>query len=111
MPAVNNGPRSVVAAATPTTRPATETIPSLAPSTPARSQFNFPLPLWLFGVGRPRRRALGFDPVAGRQAHDTARRVLARSGSQMTRAMMAMASGTCTAVRVSLLASTISPPM
>src|SRR5688572_15545248 len=38
-PAVRIGPRALVAPATPTTRPAVETIPSLAPSTPARSQF------------------------------------------------------------------------
>jgi hypothetical protein len=41
VPAVNTGARSTVAAATPTTMPAVETIPSLAPRTPARSQFNF----------------------------------------------------------------------
>ena len=41
-PAVNTGPRAGVAPATPTTMPATETIPSLAPSTPARSQFSRP---------------------------------------------------------------------
>jgi len=41
IPAVNIGPRATVAAATPTTMPAVETIPSLAPRTPARSQFNF----------------------------------------------------------------------
>ena len=40
IPAVNIGPRSTVAAATPTTMPAVDTIPSLAPNTPARSQFN-----------------------------------------------------------------------
>jgi hypothetical protein len=40
MPAVNSGPRSVVTPATPTTSPATDTMPSLAPSTPARSQFS-----------------------------------------------------------------------
>ena len=43
IPAVMIGPRSVVAAATPTTMPATETMPSLAPSTPARNQFNLVL--------------------------------------------------------------------
>jgi hypothetical protein len=41
IPAVNIGPRPTVAAATPTTMPAIDTIPSLAPNTPARSQFNF----------------------------------------------------------------------
>ena len=41
LPAVNTGARSTVAAATPTTMPAVETIPSLAPRTAARSQFNF----------------------------------------------------------------------
>ena len=41
-PAVRMGPVAVVAPATPTTMPATETIPSLAPSTAARSQFNRP---------------------------------------------------------------------
>ena len=41
-PAVKMGPRDVVAPATPMTMPATDTIPSLAPSTPARSQFNRP---------------------------------------------------------------------
>src|SRR5665811_2231832 len=41
-PAVKMGPRAVVAPATPITRPATETIPSLAPSTPARNQFSRP---------------------------------------------------------------------
>ena len=48
MPAVRIGPRSTVAAATPTTMPAVETIPSFAPSTPARSQFNFDAtdPVW-----------------------------------------------------------------
>src|SRR5689334_17440802 len=40
MPAVNSGPRSVVTPATPTTSPATDTMPSLAPSTPARNQFS-----------------------------------------------------------------------
>ncbi len=34
------GSRDVVAAATPITMPAVETIPSLAPKTPARSQFS-----------------------------------------------------------------------
>jgi hypothetical protein len=41
-PGVKMGPREDVAPATPTTRPATDTIPSLAPSTPARSQFSRP---------------------------------------------------------------------
>ena len=41
-PAVRTIPRLVVAAATPMTRPAVETMPSLAPSTPARSQFSRP---------------------------------------------------------------------
>src|ERR1700739_2595024 len=40
-PAVNIGPRATVAAATPTTMPAVDTIPSWPPTTPARSQFNF----------------------------------------------------------------------
>jgi hypothetical protein len=40
-PAVKIGPRCVVAPATPTTMPATDTMPSLAPSTAARNQFNF----------------------------------------------------------------------
>jgi hypothetical protein len=35
----------------------------------------------------------------------------ARIGSQMTKAVTAMANGMCTAVRVSLLSSRISPPM
>src|SRR5450759_236110 len=39
--AVKIAPRADVAPATPTTIPATETIPSLAPRTPARSQFSF----------------------------------------------------------------------
>ena len=39
---VKIGPRALVAPATPMTMPAAETIPSLAPSTPARSQFNRP---------------------------------------------------------------------
>ena len=43
MPAVAIAVRELVAPATPRTIPATETIPSLAPSTPARSQFNRPL--------------------------------------------------------------------
>ena len=41
-PAVKMGPRAVVAPATPMTMPATDTIPSLAPSTAARSQFSRP---------------------------------------------------------------------
>ena len=41
-PAVKIGPRDVVAPATPMTMPATDTIPSLAPSTAARSQFSRP---------------------------------------------------------------------
>ena len=41
-PAVKMGPRFVVAPATPMTMPATDTIPSLAPSTAARSQFSRP---------------------------------------------------------------------
>jgi hypothetical protein len=41
-PAVKIGPRWLVAPATPRTMPATDTIPSLAPSTPARSQFSRP---------------------------------------------------------------------
>src|SRR5699024_6314641 len=47
-PAVNTAPRSVVAAATPMTSPAVDTMPSLAPSTPARSQFRRPAtdPSW-----------------------------------------------------------------
>ena len=40
MPAVSTGPRSAVAAATPITMPAVETIPSLAPKTAARSQLS-----------------------------------------------------------------------
>ena len=36
------GPRELVAPETPTTMPATDTIPSLAPSTPARNQFSRP---------------------------------------------------------------------
>ena len=40
MPAVSTGPRSAVAAATPMTMPAVETIPSLAPKTAARSQLS-----------------------------------------------------------------------
>src|ERR1700754_736916 len=40
IPAVRIGPRATVAAATPTTMPAVETIPSLAPKTPARSQLS-----------------------------------------------------------------------
>jgi hypothetical protein len=43
IPAAKIGPRSVVAAATPMAIPATETMPSLAPSTPARNQFSFVL--------------------------------------------------------------------
>ena len=39
-PAAMIGPLAAVAPATPTTTAATETIPSLAPSTPARSQFS-----------------------------------------------------------------------
>ena len=39
-PAVKMAPRSEVAPATPITMAATETIPSLAPSTPARNQFS-----------------------------------------------------------------------
>src|SRR3954467_13015289 len=42
MPAVRMGPVATVAPATPTTRPAVDTMPSLAPSTPARSQFSRP---------------------------------------------------------------------
>ena len=42
-PAVMIGSRSMVAAATPITMPATETMPSLAPSTPARSQLSLVL--------------------------------------------------------------------
>ena len=41
-PAVKMGPRAVVAPATPITIPATDTIPSLAPSTAALSQFSRP---------------------------------------------------------------------
>jgi hypothetical protein len=41
-PAVKTGPRAEVAPATPMTMPATDTIPSLAPSTAARNQFNRP---------------------------------------------------------------------
>jgi hypothetical protein len=40
-PAVATALVDVVAAATPTTSPAVDTIPSFAPNTPARSQFNF----------------------------------------------------------------------
>ena len=40
IPAVRIGPGSGVTAATPTTRPAVDTMPSFAPSTPARSQFS-----------------------------------------------------------------------
>ena len=40
IPAVRIGPGDAVAAATPTTMPAVETIPSLAPNTPARNQFS-----------------------------------------------------------------------
>ena len=52
-PATSTAVRSGVAAATPTTRPAVEMIPSLAPSTPARSQF---------------RRALRADGIWSRSA-------------------------------------------
>ncbi len=41
-PAVKMGPRAEVAPATPMTMPATDTIPSLAPSTAARSQLSRP---------------------------------------------------------------------
>src|SRR4051812_34021686 len=61
-------PRSAVAPATPMTIPATDTIPSLAPSTPARSQFNRPARLPECGsrgcVGRSLMRRLGPEPVA-----------------------------------------------
>jgi hypothetical protein len=40
IPAVRIGPGSGVTAATPTTRPAVDTMPSFAPNTPARSQFS-----------------------------------------------------------------------
>lgn len=40
IPAVRIGPGSGVTAATPTTKPAVQTMPSLAPSIPARSQFS-----------------------------------------------------------------------
>ena len=56
-PAVKMGPRDEVAPATPMTMPATETIPSLAPSTAARSQFRRPAvpPEWASAgwVSRP----------------------------------------------------------
>ena len=50
-PAAKMGPRSVVAAATPMTMPATETMPSLAPRTPARSQFSLVLMAPTCGFG------------------------------------------------------------
>ncbi|GMA18135.1 hypothetical protein GCM10025862_01560 [Arsenicicoccus piscis] len=43
MPAVSNASWLAPDAATPMTRPDTDTMPSLAPSTPARSQLSVPL--------------------------------------------------------------------
>lgn len=48
-PAVKIGARSMVAAATPTTMPAVDTMPSLAPRTPARNQLSLAPALALCG--------------------------------------------------------------
>ena len=65
-PAVSTAPRSAVAAATPMTRPAVETMPSLAPSTPARSQFRRPVIALVVGLVVLGRGAGGDSPTDGR---------------------------------------------
>src|SRR5882757_8818365 len=97
-PAVISGPRAVLAPATPMTKPASETMPSLAPNTAARNRFSRPASLtswvspgwvgsgmcpWWQSAGDPDRRQAagrqrsGWHPVGfglaehGAHRHDT----------------------------------------
>ena len=80
-PAVSTAPRSVVAAATPITRPAVDTMPSLAPSTPARSQFSRPAiePSWASScsgaVDRGRQLTRSVAPCARGRRGDAVRQL------------------------------------